>query len=137
MSEGYDPQDPGKRDFPPPPPAAPPPPQPPGGYAGQPPGYAPPPGYGGGYGPQETDGTAITALILGIASWVICPLAGIAGLIVASNAKRKIDESGGRLGGGGMVTAGRILSIVSLVLSAIGIAIFIIAVIASGGDSRY
>jgi hypothetical protein len=98
--------------------------QPPYGAGGVPQQYGQPP-YGGGYGQQqENESTAVTALIVSIAALVLfCWPAGIVSLILARSAKRKIDESGGRLGGAGMVTAATVLSWVSIafmILSLLG-----------------
>src|SRR4051812_49126053 len=93
---------------PPPPPQQPPPPPPPHQWApppaaGYPYGYQPPQAYG--YG-QQTEGTAVAALVLAIASFVICPvITAVAALIVGANARKKIVQSGGRLGGLGPLTA--------------------------------
>jgi hypothetical protein len=109
----------------PPPAAAPPPPNP---QWGQPvaPGAAAP------YAPAKTEGTAIAALILSIASWVVCPLiAAIVALGLAHAAGNKIDASGGRLTGNGLVTAAKIVAwihLVLLTLAMVGIAIALVAV---------
>ena len=67
-----------------------------------------------------TAGKATATLVLGIISFVVCPiLPAIAALIVGAQADRQIRESGGRLGGEGMVKAGRILAIVHLALSVV------------------
>lgn len=141
--------------LPPPPPQPPPPGPPPGppapGYA--PPGYpspsSAPPGYGQpppppppGYGPQEgtpgrgghgyqhaprTEGSAIAAFVVSIVGLFICGVVtGIVALVLANNAQQKIAASGGQLTGSGFVTAARIIAIVSIVLSALGI-VFLIA----------
>ena len=58
--------------------------------------------------------------MLAIVSFVICPiLPAIAALIVGAKADREIRESGGRLGGEGLVKAGRILAIVHLAISVV------------------
>jgi len=114
--------------FPPagPPPAAPPP--PPSPQWGQPVAPGVPPAYT----PPKTEGTAIAALILSIASWVVCPLiAAIVALALAHAAGNKIDASGGRLTGIGLVTAAKIISWIHLVLitlAMVGIAIALVAV---------
>ncbi len=70
---------------------------PPPGY-GPPPGYSPPPGYGYGYpAPPSTEGNAIAALILAIASFLVCPvIPAIIALVLAGSAKRNILASGVR-----------------------------------------
>jgi hypothetical protein len=134
---------------PPPPPPGPewgqPPPQPPPGPPGQQPGWGPPPqpppygpgpqpGYGyayGGYAPQ-TESLAVVALVLAIASFVVCPLVpAVAALIVASNAMRAIETSGGKKTGEGLVQAARIISWINLGLCALGFLIILLAAIAS------
>jgi hypothetical protein len=149
----YNPQDPNQGGFEPPqqPPQQPQPPQPPPGYGQQPPpqapgygqqpppgyGQQPPPGYGYGGPPQpETDSSATVALIVAIASVVLgCFPLGIVGLILSSKAKRKIEESGGRLGGLGMVTAARILSIIAIALFIVGAIIGVILLVAGNSTS--
>ncbi|MCW2800372.1 MAG: hypothetical protein JWQ70_1844 [Aeromicrobium sp.] len=68
-------------------------------------------------------------MILGIVSIVCCGIfAGIPALILSSQATKEIAASGGQQGGSGMATAGKILGIVSIAFSVIGIII-----VASGG----
>ena len=51
----------------------------------------------------RTDGAAIAALVLAIASFVFCPvIPAIVALFVASTAKRNIAASGGAIGGYGL-----------------------------------
>ena len=81
-----------------------------------------PPQAPGGYppAPVQTAGKATATLVLGIISFVVCPIIpAIAALIVGAKASREIRESGGRLGGEGLVKAGRILAIVHLCLSVV------------------
>ena len=69
-------------------------------------------------GPAPTSGKATATLVLAIASFVVCPiLPAIAALVVGAQAAREIRESGGRVGGDGLVKAGRILAAVHLGLS--------------------
>jgi hypothetical protein len=114
--------------WPPPPPGAPPP------AAGYPYGYQPPQAYG--YG-QQTEGTAVAALVLAIASFVICPvLPAIAALIVGANARKKITQSGGQLGGLGLVTAATIVAWINIGLAVLTIvAIILIAVFSDPNTS--
>jgi hypothetical protein len=109
---------------------------PPGGY-GQP-GYGPPaygqpgygqPGYGYPAGPQ-VEGTATAALVVAIAGFFICPPVGaIVALVLANSATKRIEESGGRLSGLEQARWARIIAIVELVLVAIGVVFFIIALV--------
>jgi hypothetical protein len=79
------------------------------------PGYGPPnqDGYGyryGGPGPTQTDSGARNALILGIVGIFVCGIIlGIAAIVVGAQARRRIRESNGRLGGEGLALAGVIL----------------------------
>ena len=89
-----------------------------GGY-GQPPSYQPP-GAPGGYGqPQQTSPLAIVSLVLGIVGLLCCTLfvLGIGAVVTGFLARKQIAESGGRLKGGGMATAGLVLGAVSIVLA--------------------
>ncbi|MBW3614528.1 MAG: DUF4190 domain-containing protein [Actinobacteria bacterium] len=106
--------------------------------SGAPPYGAPSPAYGSGYGygsgytayaPPQTEGTAIGALIAAIGSWVVCPISGVVALVLASTAKRKIAESGGRLTGEGLVTASKWVAWINLALWAVFIIFFIFAVV--------
>ncbi len=107
----------------PPPAATPPPPSP---QWGQPPAS----GVASPYAPPRTESTAIAALVLSIASWVVCPIiAAVIALSLAHVAGNKIDASGGRLTGGGLVTAAKIVAWIHLVLvTAVMVAIAIAAV---------
>jgi hypothetical protein len=125
--------------------APPPPPPPPSygqpGYGQQQPGYGPPPtpeqqpygqpGYGQqGYGyaaAPQTEGTATAALVIAIVGFFVCaPVGAIVALVLANNATRRIEESGGRLGGLEQARWARIIAIVELVLTAILIVGFIL-----------
>jgi hypothetical protein len=118
-------------------------------YAGQPgygqpgygqpgygqPGYGAPPGYGYGYpaGPP-TDGTATAALVIAVVGFFVCPPVGaVVALVMANSAQRRIEASGGRLGGLELAKAARIIAIVELALTALLILGGIIAVAASLG----
>ncbi len=106
-----------------------PPPGPPPGSALPPPsqGYAPPSPYGYGPPPRQTEGTAITALVLSITSFLICPIIpAVVALVLCSSARRKIEESGGALEGEGMVRAARIVSWINIGLWGTALAFFAI-----------
>ncbi|MQA83192.1 MAG: DUF4190 domain-containing protein [Streptosporangiales bacterium] len=96
---------------------------------GQPAYGQPYPGYG--YGPTpQTDGAAIAALILSIASWVICPLIpAIVALVLGRNSKRSIAESGGMKTGEGLVKAAVIISWINIAFYVLVTIVVIIAVI--------
>lgn len=110
------------------PPAGPPAGQPPGPPA--PPGYgAPPPGAqtpGGAYGGQaQQNQKALWSMILGILGLVCCGLfAGIPAIILGHMAKKEIDTAPGQTGRG-MAQAGFIMGIISVVLSIVGIIVYV------------
>lgn len=115
----------------PPPPGAPPPGYPPpGGYYPPQAGYYPPPGYPPpyAYGPQRTSGMAIAGFVL---SLVVC---GILGLIFSIMGRNEVRNSGGTVGGGGLATAGIVISIIRLVLEVIYIVVIVAAVGSTRGD---
>jgi hypothetical protein len=135
-------------------PSGPPPPGPPTGQP--PPGQPPPyqsygqpgygqPGYGqppyqpygqpapGGYGgypyARQTDGTAIAALVLAIASFVVCPvIPAIIALVLCATATRNIQQSGGAKDGEGLVKAAQIIAWLNIAFAAVGIVLLIIFV---------
>lgn len=127
------------------------PPPPPGGqdpYGQQPPssGTPPPPpayGYGqqpygyGGYSTPETESSAVVALVLAIASFVVCPvIPAIVALVLANNADTAIQASGGRKTGEGLTKAARIISWIHLGLCIAGLVLVIlIAVLAAASSS--
>jgi hypothetical protein len=95
------------------------------------------PGYGYPPGPQ-TEGMATAALVIAIAGFFICPPVGaIVALVLANNARQRIEASGGRLSGLEQARAARIIAIIELVLTAIvvlvGIIVGAIAITTSGG----
>jgi hypothetical protein len=82
-------------------------------------GYGQQPGYGYPPGPQ-TEGLATAALVIAIAGFFICPPVGaIVALVLANNARQRIEASGGRLSGLEQARAARIIAIIELVLTAI------------------
>lgn len=107
------------------PPAAPPPPGP--AFAPPPPGPVPPMGTGpmppGPAWPapvmakKKTSGLAIASLILAITGFICLPILGpILGLILGIVAKSQIKKSSGQVEGGGLATAGIVLSVLAIVL---------------------
>lgn len=104
--------------------------------------WGPPPAYGApgqgpyGYGPaagvgqQQGSGKAVAALVLAIASFLVVPLVpAVVSLVLARQARRDIDASGGRVGGAGMVTASRILSWINIVLSVLAALLVAVAIV--------
>ncbi len=84
--------------------------------------------------PVRTNGMAVTSLVLGLLSLVVCAPAGIAGLITGTVARRRIAESAGAEKGEGMALAGVITSVVGVVLWGLGL-LLIAAVVFLGGSS--
>jgi hypothetical protein len=97
----------------------PPPPYDPRGYADYRPG---PPSH-----PQ-----AVTVLVLGILSLVICSLIGPFAWGMGSRVVREIETSGGRWGGQTEATIGRILGIVATALLVASV-LFVLGLFAFGG----
>lgn len=96
------------------------------------PGQMPPPAYAA--QPMAvaapTAPEALWSLILGIGSIICCGLIlGIPAIILGSSAKKKIAASGGALGGEGMAKAGVILGWISVGLSIVGFAIWVLVLI--------
>ncbi len=94
-----------------------------------------------GYAPPSTEGNAIAALILAIASFLVCPIiTAIIALVLAGSAKRNILASGGTKQGLGIVTGARIIAWANIVVVTLVIIVVIIGVVAVGhsstGDDR-
>ena len=105
-------------------------------YPPPPPNYGPPPGSYGGYGPtRSTHGKAIAALICGICAFVVCPLIGIAAVILGPQAKREIAAQPDRYEGQGMAQAGTILGWIAVGLMVLGLLFFIVAIIIGAASS--
>lgn len=106
----------------------PPPPPPPSGYAPPPP--PPPPSYGGSnYPPQDkTSANAIWALVLGIASWVLCGIiAAIPAWIIGKKELNAIAAGQSSPAGKGMAQVGMWLGIIQVIVGVL--AIFIVLII--------
>jgi hypothetical protein len=114
--------------------------QPPYGQPGYGQPYGPAQGYGYGYGyppGPQTESSATAALVISIVGFFICPPVGaIVALVLAGNAQKRIEASGGRLTGLDQVKAARIIAIVQLVLTGIVLLLGVIAITASLG-ARY
>ncbi len=104
---------------------------------GQPP---PPPGQPGQYpAPGQygvapvSSGKATTSLVLGLVSLFACGLLlGIPAMIVSRQAKREIRDSGGRIGGAGLATAGFVTGLIGTLWSVL-LAVLVVVVFAFGG----
>lgn len=93
-----------------------------------PPYGAPQPAYG--QPPGETHTPATISLILGVLSLVCLGfLSGIPAMILGRKASKEIAASQGRLGGGGLATAGFVTGLIGTILSIIGLILFVVLVV--------
>ncbi len=84
----------------------------------------------------RTEGTAVAALVLSIVSWVLCPIiAAVVALVFAHVAGNKIDASGGRLTGDGLVRAAQIIAWIHIALFTLVMVGAAIALVASDSSS--
>ena len=77
---------------------------------------------------------AVAALVCGLIGMFVCGLVGIPAIVMGGKAKREIRDSGGYYDGDGLATAGLVLGWISVGLTIVGIAIFVI-VLSVGGFS--
>ena len=86
---------------------------------------------------RPTEGTATGALVCSILSWVVCPVVlALVALVLASQARRKIAESGGALDGDSQVKAAKWIAWINIGLFGLLAALFafIIVIAAVFGD---
>ncbi len=70
------------------------------------------------------------ALILAIASWIVCPIvSAIVALVLAEQSNRAIDSSGGMLEGRAMNTATKWIAWINIVVSALGILLAVVVLV--------
>ena len=78
---------------------------------------------------RGTNTLAIVSLCAAIASWVVAPgLASLVAVITGHMARRQIRETGEE--GDSMATIGLVLGYINLALSALGLLLFIVALLA-------
>jgi uncharacterized protein DUF4190 len=86
--------------------------------------------------PRQTSVTAVLSLVLGCLAWLGMPILGALGAVVSGHyARQEIRRSAGRVGGGGLATAGLVLGYAQVALiagTALVIAIALTAAIAFG-----
>jgi hypothetical protein len=83
--------------------------------------------------PPQTDGDAVGALVLAVASFVVCPVvAAIVALVLARQSQRKIAASGGRLTGEGVNQAARIIAWTHIGLAAFAILVLVVLAASAG-----
>jgi len=98
--------------------------------------YAPQPAAAPAFQAVPTSSNAIIAFVLSIVAWAICPIVpAIVALVLAQSAQREIEAGQGRVQGGGLVTAAKIISWINIGLWAailvVGGFIGILALVAS------
>jgi hypothetical protein len=82
----------------------------------------------------QTSTLAIVSLIAGIASWVLIPFIGaVVAVITGHMAKKEIRQSGGRLTGDGMATAGLILGYIQLGLTVLAVCMIVLLALLGPG----
>jgi Domain of unknown function (DUF4190) len=81
-----------------------------------------------------TNSNAIVALILGIASLLVCSLAGPVAIVIGQRARREIRQTGEQ--GDGMALAGVITGVVATALMAVVIVAVIVLVIVAAASSN-
>ena len=103
-------------------------------WGGYPPQYGGYPGYAA--PAPRTDGTATAALILAIASFVVCPvIPAVISLVLIPSSRRNIAASGGAVGGEGLLAAAKIVSLINLGLAAVALVAFIIVIIVAASST--
>jgi Domain of unknown function (DUF4190) len=96
--------------------------------------YQPDYGTSSSYGaPAVQHPQAIVAMVLGILGLAVCPLIGIAGLVLGNKARKEIDASAGMLAGRGMATAGFVLGIISIAFTLLVILVIVLGVAGAFG----
>ena len=75
---------------------------------------------------------AVLILVFSILSWVVCVIFGIVAWVLANTDLRAMEEGRMDPTGEGMTNAGKIVAIISVVLSIVGVIIGIIVLIGMG-----
>jgi len=86
-------------------------------------------------GPRNS-GNAVAALVLAIASFVVCPvIPAIVALFLASSAKKEIRASNGAVTGESMATAGTINARINIGLAGLAIIGAVVLIAVGAGNS--
>ena len=93
-------------------------------------------GYHDAYAAEPSSGMAVTSLVLGIVSLVLCPLTSIPGLILGIMAASRASETPPRASGKGMAIAGIATSALGLLFTLLLIPILIAVLLPAVGTAR-
>ena len=94
----------------------------------------------------QNEGLAVASMVVGIVSFVLACGYGVGllgspvALVMGRISMKRIDQSGGQLGGRGMAQAGFILGIIGtvlLVLSLIALVVIVVVAVNGGFDDSY
>jgi ABC-type Fe3+ transport system permease subunit len=85
--------------------------------------------------PRQQASSAVAALVLGILGVVLCPLCGPVAWVLGRKAEQEVDASGGRIGGRGLGTAGKILGIVGTLFIVLLIGLLLLGSVTDVGAS--
>jgi hypothetical protein len=93
--------------------------------------YQPDYGSSSSYGPPAVQHPqAIIAMVLGILGLAVCPLIGIAAIVLGNKARKEIDAAPGQFAGRGMATAGFVLGIISVAFTVLLILLLVVGGVA-------
>jgi hypothetical protein len=73
--------------------------------------------------------------VLGILGVVLCPLCGPVAWVLGRKAEQEVDASGGRIGGRGLGTAGKILGIIGTLFIVLFIVLLLLGTMTNVGAS--
>jgi hypothetical protein len=82
--------------------------------------------------PAENAPGAVLAFVLGVLGILVCPLLGPFALVYGRRGEQAVDASGGRLGGRGLATAGKVLGLVGTLLIVL-LLVAMLVLMAGGG----
>jgi hypothetical protein len=87
--------------------------------------------------PAQTSTNAVVALVLAVASWVVCPIiAAVVALIFAHQGDKEIAASGGRVQGQGLITASKWVAWINIGFTAaliVGMGFVFVLIAIAGG----
>ena len=86
---------------------------------------------------KQTSGLAIAALVVGCVCLFVCPLGGIAAIILGRSARTEIRNSQGRLSGDGLAVAGEVLGWVEIAITVVVVLIIILLIFVIGTNAPF